>query len=53
MEFRKFGRTGHKVSVVSLGGCGVGILPQEEADKAISLALDKYGINTLDIAPMT
>lgn len=51
MEFRRFGRTGKQVSVISLGGCGVGILSQEEADKAITLALDKYGINTIDAAP--
>ncbi|MHA2099233.1 MAG: aldo/keto reductase, partial [Candidatus Kariarchaeaceae archaeon] len=51
MEYRKFGRTGHKVSVISLGGCGVGILSQEEADAAIELAINKYGINTIDAAP--
>jgi aryl-alcohol dehydrogenase-like predicted oxidoreductase len=47
---RKLGRTGASVSVITLGGCGVGRLPQEEADKHIKAAFDA-GVNMLDLAP--
>lgn len=50
MELRSFGKTGHKVSIVSLGGCGLGQLSQEKADKAVELAL-KHDINMIDVAP--
>ena len=50
METRVFGRTKIKVSVIALGGCGVGYVNQEEADKAIQLAIDN-GINMIDVAP--
>lgn len=50
MELRSFGNTGHKVSIVSLGGCGLGQLSQEEADKAVELALN-HNINMIDVAP--
>lgn len=50
MEYRKLGKTGSKVSVITLGGCGPGFVSQEVADEAIKLALD-YGVNMLDIAP--
>ncbi len=50
MEYRKLGKTGFKVSVITLGGCGPGFVSQEIADEAVKLALD-YGINMLDIAP--
>ncbi len=38
------------MSVITLGGCGVGRLPQEEADKYIKTAFDR-GVNMLDLAP--
>jgi len=47
---RRLGRTGAKVSAITLGGCGVGRLPQEEADKHIKAAFDA-GVNMLDLAP--
>ncbi|MFX1337976.1 MAG: aldo/keto reductase [Promethearchaeota archaeon] len=50
METRTFGRTGAKVSFVALGGCGPGYVDQEEADKAIKLAMDN-GVNMIDVAP--
>lgn len=50
METRVFGRTGAKVSFVALGGCGPGWVDQEEADKAVKLAMDN-GVNMIDIAP--
>jgi predicted aldo/keto reductase-like oxidoreductase len=50
MEYRNFGKTGARVSILTLGGCGVGYVDQEEADKAIQLAMDN-GINMIDVAP--
>ena len=50
METRIFGKTNAKVSLLTLGGCGVGYVNQEEADKAIQLAMDN-GINMIDVAP--
>ena len=50
METRVFGRTGAKVSFVALGGCGPGWVDQEEADKAVKLAMDN-GVNMIDVAP--
>ncbi len=50
METRIFGRTGTKVSFVALGGCGPGWVDQEEADKAVKLAMDN-GVNMIDVAP--
>ncbi|MFH2112820.1 MAG: aldo/keto reductase [Candidatus Bathyarchaeota archaeon] len=47
---RRLGRIGAKVSVITLGGCGVGRLPQEEADGYIKAAFD-VGVNMLDLAP--
>jgi aryl-alcohol dehydrogenase-like predicted oxidoreductase len=47
---RRLGRMGSKVSVITLGGCGVGSLPQEEADVYIKAAFDA-GVNMLDLAP--
>ncbi|GAG57778.1 unnamed protein product [marine sediment metagenome] len=44
METRTFGRSGVKVSIIALGGCGPGYEEQEEADKAVKLAMD-HGIN--------
>jgi predicted aldo/keto reductase-like oxidoreductase len=50
METRIFGRTRAEVSIVALGGCGPGWVDQEEADKAIRLAMDN-GVNIIDVAP--
>jgi len=50
MKYRILGKTGKKVSILTLGGCGVGYVDQEEADKAIQLAMDN-GINMIDVAP--
>src|SRR4030042_5084026 len=46
----RLGRTGARVSVITLGGCGVGRLPQEEVDRHIKAAFDA-GVNMLDLAP--
>jgi len=50
METRIFGKTGANVSFVALGGCGPGWVDQEEADKAVKLAMDN-GVNIIDVAP--
>jgi len=50
LQKRVYGRTGHSVTVLTLGGAGLGKISQEEADEAIALALN-YGINMIDVAP--
>lgn len=50
MENRIFGKIGVKVSVLTMGGCGIGYAEQEEADKAIKMAMDQE-INIIDVAP--
>jgi predicted aldo/keto reductase-like oxidoreductase len=50
METRIFGRTGAEVSIIALGGCGPGYVDQDDADKAIKLAIDN-GVNMIDVAP--
>ncbi len=50
METRIFGKTGAKITIITMGGCGLGYVDQNEADKAIQLALD-HGINMIDVAP--
>ena len=50
MENRIFGKIGVKVSVLTMGGCGIGYIEQEEADKAIKMAMDQE-INIIDVAP--
>ena len=50
MENQRLGKTGHIVTVITLGGCGLGHLAQDEADKAVEIAL-KYGLNIVDVAP--
>ncbi|MCW4048906.1 MAG: aldo/keto reductase [Candidatus Bathyarchaeota archaeon] len=47
---RRLGRIGENVSIITLGGCGVGRISQEEADKAIKQALN-HGVNMVDVAP--
>lgn len=57
MEFRQYGKTGHKASVLTLGGCALGWLheqdpntAQEIADKAIEEVFTR-GVNIIDVAP--
>ncbi|MCX8183548.1 MAG: aldo/keto reductase [Crenarchaeota archaeon] len=51
MEYRILGRTGFKVSILAIGGCGPGIAPNtEEGLKAFEKAVEK-GINMVDVAP--
>jgi len=50
MEFRTFGRTTAKITIITIGGCGLGYVDQIEADKAVNLAID-HGINMIDVAP--
>ena len=47
---RRLGRIDTNVSVISLGGCGVGRISQKEADKVIESAFN-HGVNMIDIAP--
>ena len=50
METRNFGKTGAKITFITMGGCGLGYVDQNEADKAVKLAMD-HGINIIDVAP--
>ncbi len=57
METRRFGKTGFDASVLTLGGCGLGLLHEKDpqnyqklADRAIKDAFNR-GINIVDIAP--
>ena len=50
MEKRTLGRTGHESTVVTFGAFALGYVDQDEADRAIRLALD-HGVNHIDIAP--
>ena len=50
METRIFGKTGAEITFITMGGCGLGYVGQNEADKAIKLAMD-HGINMIDVAP--
>lgn len=50
METRIFGKTQAKITVITMGGCGLGYVDQIEADKAVKLAMD-HGINMIDVAP--
>lgn len=52
MEKRRLGRTGHRSTVVTLGGVGVGrgTMTPEQVDEVVELALS-HGVNHLDIAP--
>ncbi len=50
METRIFGKTGAKITLITMGGCGLGYVGQSEADKAVKLAMD-HGINMIDVAP--
>ena len=50
METRNFGKTGAKITLITMGGCGLGYVNQDQADKAVKLAMD-HGINMIDVAP--
>ena len=50
LKKRRLGRMSYEATVITLGGCGVGRISQEEADKAVELAL-RYGVNMIDVAP--
>ncbi|MFX0125606.1 MAG: aldo/keto reductase, partial [Candidatus Hodarchaeota archaeon] len=57
MKFRKFGKTGHKCSILTLGGCALGWLHEKDpntaqsiADKAIKEVIAR-GVNIIDVAP--
>jgi aryl-alcohol dehydrogenase-like predicted oxidoreductase len=51
MEYRLLGRTGFKVSILTIGGCGPGVRPDSnEAIKAVENAIME-GLNMIDIAP--
>jgi len=50
METRTFGKTGAKITFITMGGCGLGYVDQNEADRAVKLAMD-HGINMIDVAP--
>lgn len=50
MEQRVFGRTNKKVSILTIGGFGLGNVSQEKVDLNFKKAMDA-GINMIDIAP--
>ncbi|MFX0047501.1 MAG: aldo/keto reductase, partial [Candidatus Hermodarchaeota archaeon] len=50
MDTRIFGKTRAKITIITMGGCGLGYVDQNEADKAVKLAMD-HGINVIDVAP--
>ena len=50
METRIFGKTGARITFITMGGCGLGYVDQNEADKAVKLAME-HGINMIDVAP--
>ena len=50
MEKRIFGKTGASISIIAMGGCGIGYVEQDIANKYMKLALD-HGVNMIDVAP--
>ena len=50
MEYRRLGKTEHASSVITFGTYAIGVVDQDEADRAIEFALSK-GINHFDVAP--
>ena len=50
MEKRRFGKTNHEVTILTIGGAGLGEVSQELADQSFKKGLDA-GINMVDIAP--
>jgi predicted aldo/keto reductase-like oxidoreductase len=50
MEYRKLGRTGLDISIISFGGVMARRMEQEEVNKAVSEAIDR-GVNLFDVGP--
>jgi aryl-alcohol dehydrogenase-like predicted oxidoreductase len=50
MEKRVLGRTGHKSTLIALGGASARPTTRRESDTFIKLALD-HGVNHIDVAP--
>ena len=50
MEYRKLGRTGLDVSIISFGGVMAKNMEQEEVNKVVSEAI-KRGVNLFDVGP--
>jgi aryl-alcohol dehydrogenase-like predicted oxidoreductase len=50
MEKRTLGRTGHKSTLITLGGASARPTTRRESDAYINLALD-HGVNHIDVAP--
>ena len=57
MEFRQLGETTHNASIITLGGCALGWLHEQEpidaqniADEALKEVFNQ-GINMIDVAP--
>jgi aryl-alcohol dehydrogenase-like predicted oxidoreductase len=51
VKTRKLGRINFEPTIITLGGCGPGYVSQSEADVAVKMALDEYGLNMFDVAP--
>ena len=51
MEYRKLGRTGLDVSIISFGGVMAKNMEQEEVNKVVSEAI-KRGVNLFDVGPL-
>lgn len=47
---RRLGRIGKEITAITLGGCALGKVDQETADRHIKMAFD-YGVNMIDVAP--
>ena len=50
MEKRMLGRTGHKSTLITLGGAVARLINRKEVNSFIKLALD-HGVNHIDVAP--
>ncbi len=50
MEYRKLGRTGLKVSIISFGGVMAKRMQQVELNETVSVAIDR-GVNLFDVGP--
>ncbi|MEN6584336.1 MAG: aldo/keto reductase [Armatimonadota bacterium] len=50
MEYRRFGKTGLDVSIIGFGGIVVMSATQEDANRAVAMAIDR-GVNYFDVAP--
>ena len=50
MEYRKLGRTGLEVSVISFGGVMANAMSREEVDRAVAVAISR-GVNLFDVGP--